>query len=249
MKTEITMKKILISLIGMMGLLGLVGCEKDHVGPETNQDRDIFYTVGGAAGLSGFSGTTAHLATEAEWDALLDRFCDYAQNGEQVMFCSTQHQTGSDYSVGKKGNTSDAPTSISTSDREELKAWMKVMEKDGKTVRVTYENGTWHGTAYANLGQDNMQEPQLYTGTLAFVPTPVLENPPLGGTVWAMQLNDGRSLILTLHGMMMWNDSDNPDENILMLEGAEISLEGVLGSHSDMNGNAFLTLGLYVEEN
>ena len=239
------MKKILIGLIGFMGLIGVVGCEKEQVNTpsETSQGHDIYYSINDGNVMSGLSGTTAHINTETEFDALLDHFCDYAQEGAQVMFCSV--------SSNSKGSSTNTPTSISTNDREELKAWMKEMEKAGKTVRVIYNegNGTWNGTAYANLGQENTQEAQMYTGALAFVPTPVLENPPLGGTVWAMQLPDGTTLILTVHGMMMWNDSENPDENILMLEGAEMQLEGVAGSHTDLQGNTFRTLSLYVEEN
>ena len=234
-----TISKIISLLIPV---LMLASCEKEN-NPGTIQGHDIFYTVSSNAGFSGFSGTTAHLTSEAEFDALLDRFCDYARNGEQVMFCGTTNNS----KVKGNNSSTDTPTSITTSDREELKAWMKVMEKDGKTVRVTYENGTWHGTAYANLGQENTQEAQMYTGTLAFVPTPVLENPPLGGTVWAMQQSDGTTLILTVHGMMMWNDSENPDENILMLEGAEMMLEGVTGYHTDLQGNTFMTLSINVE--
>lgn len=243
MKTEITMKKILISLIGMMGLLGLVGCEKDHMGPETNQDRDIFYTVSEGSAVAGFSGTTTHTSTEAEFDALLDSFCNYALNGGHVMFCSSRPASQA------KSSSTDTPTSISTTDREELKTWMKEMEKAGKTVQITYEDGsgTWHGRAYVNLGQGDLQESQTYSGTLVFVPTPVLEEPPLGGVVWAMQEDGGSTLIITLHGMMMWSESI--DDNMRIIQGAALTLEGVSGTYTDLQGNTFRTLSLYVEEN
>ena len=39
--------------------------------------RDITYTVGNNT-------TTVHLTTDAEWQTLLDRFCDYAQDGKSV---------------------------------------------------------------------------------------------------------------------------------------------------------------------
>lgn len=237
MKIEkLTMKKILTiaSFVGL--LMGMVACDKESTTVTESTERDIFYTIG----LSGFSGTTAHLTTEAAWDALLENFCDYAREGRQVTFCS---QGGSKTKAG----SSDRPTSISTSSREELKEWMKEMEKAGKTVRVTYDNGTWNGTAYANLGQDNMQEPQLYTGTLAFVPTPVLEEPPLGGSVWAMHVGNDSTLIITVHGMMMWNEQETPDENMSMLIGAEIVLEGVVNTYTDLEGNSFMTLDINVE--
>lgn len=234
-----TISKIISLLIPV---LMLASCEKEN-NPGTIQGHDIFYTVSSNAGFSSFSGTTAHLTSEAEFDALLDRFCDYARNGEQVMFCGTTNNS----KVKGNNSSTDTPTSITTSDREELKAWMKVMEKDGKTVRVTYENGTWHGTAYANLGQENTQEAQMYTGTLAFVPTPVLENPPLGGSVWAMHVGNDSTLIITVHGMMMWNENETPTDDMALLIGAEVILEGVVNTHTDLNGDTFLTLDINVD--
>ncbi len=233
------MKKIFIALMLTMGLAGMTSCEKEN-SESNNQTREIFYTVSEHSALSVFDGTTVRLTTEAEFDALLDRFCDYTQSGEQVMFVGTRPSQ-------MKGNASDTPTTISTSDREELKAWMKEMEKAGKTVRVTYDNGTWNGTAYVNLGQDDTQQAQLYTGTLVLAPTPVLENPPLGGAVWAMQLADGSTLILTVHGMMMWNESETPEGDVELLIGAELQLVGVAGTHTDLNGTPFQTLSLQVE--
>ena len=209
--------------------------------PDVNIERDIFYTVADQPSLAvlGAGGSTVHLITDAEWDALLDRFCDYSQSGEQVMFCSVGRQQS-------KGNTTTAPTSITTTDRETLKTWMKEMEKAGKTVRITYDNGTWNGTAYANLGQDDMQQTQMYTGTLVFVPAPVLEVPPMGGVAWAMQVSADSTLIITLHGMMMWSDSI--DDNMRLIQGATMSLEGVAGQHIDLENNTFMTIGLHVEE-
>lgn len=234
------MKKILFAL---MCLMGLVACEKEKADTPTDQGRDIYYTVSDGSSVSGFSGTTAHINTNDELDALLDRFCNFAQNGGQVMFC------GSLPASHTKASSSDTPTSITTTDREELKAWMKEMEKAGKTVQISYDdnNGTWNGRAYANLGQEDMREARMYTGTLTFVQPPVLEEPPLGGVVWAMQVNADSTLIITLQGMMMWNDSI--DENMRMIQGATVILEGVAGTHTDLHGNPFMSLSLNIEEN
>ncbi len=231
-----------MGLMGLMGIMGLVGCEKENPGTGTNQEHDIFYTVSEGFAGDGFSGTTAHIGTEGELDALLDRFCDYAQAGAQVMFVDTHPSM-------TKGNATDTPTSISTSDREELKSWMKEMEKAGKTVQITYDegNGTWNGRAYVNLGQDVMEESQMYTGVLTFIPAPALEEPPMGGVVWAMQMDNDSALIITLHGMMMWCDSI--DDNMRLIQGATMTLEGVAGTHTDLEGNIFRTLSLNVEEN
>lgn len=233
------MKKILISVIGLIGVIGMMGCEKEKVTGSDEQSviRDIYYAVG----PSFLSGSSAHLTTEAEWDALLDNFCNFAKEGEQVIFCGENHPQA-------KGNASDTPTTISTSDREELKVWMKEMEKAGKTVQITYneDNGTWSGRAYANLGQNNSQEPQMYTGTLDFVSTPVLEEPPLGGSVWAMHVGNDSTLIITVHGMMMWNENETPTDDMALLIGAEVILEGVVNTHTDLNGDTFMTLDINV---
>ncbi len=234
------MKKILISVIGLIGVIGMMGCEKEKVTGSDEQSviRDIYYAVG----PSFLSGSSAHLTTEAEWDALLDNFCNFAKEGEQVIFCGENHPQA-------KGNASDTPTTISTSDREELKVWMKEMEKAGKTVQITYneDNGTWSGRAYANLGQNNSQEPQMYTGTLDFVSTPVLEEPPLGGSVWAMHVGNDSTLIITVHGMMMWNENETPTDDMALLIGAEVILEGVVNTHTDLNGDTFMTLDINVD--
>ena len=232
------MKKILVSLIGLISIFGIVACNDDDT--EVRQERKVFYTVSEVAGIPAFSGTTVSLATDAEWETLLDRFCDYTLNGEQVTFYSSvsSHQA--------KISAKDTPTTITTADRDALKEWMKEMEKAGKTVRITYDNGTWNGTAYANLGQDDMQQTQMYTGTLVFVPAPVLEVPPMGGVAWAMQVSADSTLIITLHGMMMWSDSI--DDNMRLIQGATMSLEGVAGQHIDLENNTFMTIGLRVEE-
>ena len=123
----------LFSLLTAVALT-LVACNPDPVEP-TNVERDITYTVDG-------NRTTVHLNTEAEFDALLDHFCDYAEGGSTVTFYNAN-------SVAK-GSTKDA-THFSTTNREEMKRWMRAMENEGKTVTVTYdsETGTYNGMAYA----------------------------------------------------------------------------------------------------
>ncbi len=235
------MKKILISIIGIIGTMAMASCVKDNI--EVRQERAVFYTVSEGYAVAGFNGTTAHTATETEFDALLDRFCGYAQNGSQVTFYSSNHPA-----TQAKGDNNSTPTSISTTDRDKLKTWMKEMEKAGKTVQITYDDGTgtWHGRAYINLGQENMQAVQTYSGSLVYVEPPVLEEPPLGGVVWAMQVDADSTLIITLHGMMMWSDSISDD--MRLIEGATMIFEGVAGTHTDLQGNTFMTLSLNIEE-
>lgn len=60
-------------------VLCLTACEKD----KEDALRDIVYTVDGEEHR-----VATH--TEPEWEALLEHFCDYTQEGVQVMFCSTR---------------------------------------------------------------------------------------------------------------------------------------------------------------
>lgn len=126
--------KTIIKLLSLLAaVLTFAACEKDN----NRHERDITYTVFEKT-------TTVHLTTEAEWDALLDQFCNYAEDGSSVTFRNANRTT--------KSATKEAVT-YSTTSREEMKRWMAQMEDEGKTVTVTYDSqtGTWHGTAYANV--------------------------------------------------------------------------------------------------
>ena len=98
-------------ILAMLTVVSLAACDPEN--EETIFERDIFYTVANDEAFSGLSGKTIHLRTESEWEALLDRFCDYAKDGEQVLFCNTH--PGQPRS--KRSGTKDTPTSISTTGR------------------------------------------------------------------------------------------------------------------------------------
>ena len=235
--------RILVALLAFTATF--MSCDKEKPDVAAQQERDIYYVVSKSPSLAlvGGNSLSTHLSTEAEWDALLDRFCEYAKSGEQVMFCSDNNSQSQSQAKGTPSNT---PTTITTSDSQELKAWMKAMEQAGKTVRVTYDDnsGTWNGTAYANLSHEETLEAQVYTGTLVFVPTPVLDTPPTGGEVWAIQLADGSTPIITMHGMMILNSNLDTDYNIEGLQGAMMTLEGVISTYEDLMGNEFKTIDL-----
>ena len=127
MKTNLKLVALLAAVICF------AACEKNI---EMHHERDIVYTVAEQ------TTTTVHLTTEAEWDALLDRFCDYAEEGSSVTFRNTKS--------ANKSATKDA-TTFSTTSRDEMKRWMARMEDAGMTVTVSYDpnTGTWNGTAYA----------------------------------------------------------------------------------------------------
>ena len=90
-----------------------------------------------------------YLVDNNEWQALLDRFCDYAEDGSEVTFYNANHKAA-------KSPTKEAVT-YSTTDREEMKRWMAQMEDEGMTVTVTFDpaTGTWNGTAYATAPSTN----------------------------------------------------------------------------------------------
>ena len=137
------MKNTLKIFTLIAALLTMVACEKDNEKP-VNHERDITYTIAPAASaIDNATTTTIHLETEAEWQELLDRFCDYAEEGSEVSFYNANHKA-------TKSATKDA-TTFSTTDREAMKRWMAQMEDEGKTVTVSYDpaTGTWNGTAYA----------------------------------------------------------------------------------------------------
>lgn len=119
-------------------LLTMVACEKN----KEDALRDIVYTVDATEHR-----VTTH--TESEWDALLEQFCDYAEDGSTVSFYNAKNKVA-------KSAAKDV-TEFSTTSREEMKRWMAQMEDEGMTVTVTFDSntGTWNGTAYANATSTN----------------------------------------------------------------------------------------------
>lgn len=147
------MKKICrFTVMLVLSALCLMACSKQenlanegNEGNEgvNNKERVIVYTVGQ-------SESQRALATEAEWDALLDQLCDQAQMGTEVTFYNMSPTT---CHIGKNSNGTKSPISFSTTSRDEIKAWMKEMEEQGRTVRVSYDSatGTWSGVAYTTM--------------------------------------------------------------------------------------------------
>lgn len=155
------MKKIFFILIGLTTMMGLGSCSKDDGKSSRFNERDIVYTVAEET-------TTVHLTTEAEFDALLEQFCDWAEGGSTVSFYGTQ-APGTQASRLHAAGTAAYPTkeaiTYSTTDREAMKRWMAQMEDEGMTVTVTFDpnTGTWNGTAYATAPQPPMPSGELIT--------------------------------------------------------------------------------------
>ncbi len=152
------MKQIarLATMLAAVMLLG--ACNKEN--SVVSHVRDIVYTVTDGPLASSRQNTdttttTVHLETDAEFDALLGQFCDWAEGGSTVTFFGAQAAPGAQASRLHAAETAALPTkeatTFSTTSRTEMKRWMAQMEDEGMTVTVTYDpaTGTWNGTAYA----------------------------------------------------------------------------------------------------
>lgn len=189
----------IIALIAMFQ--GFAACEStgggDTVVPDGN--HEVVYILN-----SRVNRTT--LTSDSEWDQLLDRFCDYTADGQTVTFYGRNQSAA----ASKRTSASKEATSISTTSRDEMKRWMKEMERAGKTVTVTYDEGTgtWNGTAYVN-GPQAQTERTCYTGTLTLTTLPSDPTEP----VWALKVNDDSTLVLLLNGHTLYGYSPLLDEN------------------------------------
>ena len=138
-ETNIKDMRTSVKLFALLAaVLMLAACTPEPVEVE----RDIVYTVDETT-------TTVHLRTDTEFDALLEQFCDYAEEGSTVTF----------HNANKSPKGTKDATTFSTTDREAMKRWMAQMEDEGMTVTVTYDpaTGTWNGTAYATAPQPPLQ--------------------------------------------------------------------------------------------
>ena len=152
MKKQAYIKRTLkITALMALVVMCLAACKKQETnvdggggdGNHNKVERAIIYTVG-------HSENQRTVATEAEWDALLDHLCDQAQSGNEVIFYNMRPTS---CHTGKKVQAPKSPTTISTSSLDEIKAWMRDMEEQGRTVKVSYDSstGTWTGVAYSTM--------------------------------------------------------------------------------------------------
>lgn len=228
---NIYMKSIVAMLAVMM--LGLAACERDTDEGIQGQERVIVYAVGHEEGRT-------NVKDEAEWNALLDKFCSYAQGGSEVIFYNTA--TTQTPSTKGTGTMMKDVTTFSTTSREEMKNWMKDMEKAGKTVSVKYDNnsGTWNGTAYINAPyHEDVSE--SFTGILALVDMPPLTEPELSRKVAALVVNEDSVLFILKDGYLctsveVFTDGQHPGE--------EATLSGEVKVLQDINGDEFLVLDI-----
>lgn len=226
------MKKIFFILMGLTTMMGLGSCSKDDDKSSRFNERDIVYTVAEET-------TTVHLATEAEWQALLDRFCDYAEGGSSVTFRNAKS--------ANKSATKETVT-YSTTSREEMKRWMAQMEDEGMTVTVTFDSntGTWNGTAYATAPQPQPGSRQgCHTGVLTYAPMRAMSaGEVLPGMDWALQVGDTLFYLVTDGHFITANGETLTLDNDTHHLGDSITLCGNSVWNQDYYGEYFYCLVL-----
>lgn len=140
--------------LAFLAALSVAACHRPVTSEEENtepKERVIVYSVDA-------SEVRQTLENEEEWNTLLDLFCDYAKEGMTVTFYNMSQPH---ISSGKGTGGAKSTIRFSTTSSEEMKAWMKEMEQQGRTVSVSYDSGTgrWNGVAYAT-------NPANYTSNL-----------------------------------------------------------------------------------
>ncbi len=202
----------------------MTACGKDEPQTPATVDKDtqrtVIYTIGGNEGCR-------TVKDDTEWESMLDQLCDYAQQGEHVAFYSLGSHT---QQASKEG------TSISTTNREELKRWMKTMEREGKTVNVSYDDktGTWNGWAYANIPILN-DGSDCYTGVMTCVEMFLAD---YGMTmVPALIVGSDSVLVLERYGYILLCGGEFTD-------GDTITLCGTVESRQQDDGTEYLVLNL-----
>lgn len=217
------MKKFFFILMGLTAIIGLGACSKSDDNLSVFNERDIIYIVNDG------ERQTVHITTEAELDSLLASFCDYAESGSSVTFRNAKSTV--------KGTKETV--SFSTTDREEMKRWMRQMENEGKTVTVTFdsETGTYNGMAYTAamtvLSQWDFVSCHIirdysdYNGSPLYIDTTITDYAPLGNLTFYAN-NQVEVYIQGIEAIYppmyypivyYWTLTDNQDTMILEAEG------------------------------
>lgn len=194
--------------------------------PEVQNERTIVYAVGHSEGR-----TT--LKTDSEWDAMLDRMCTMAAEGNTVTF----------FNMGARANAKGVTKEevrFTTGDRQEMKEWMKEREKEGMTVSVSYDDktGQWSGVAHASaaIRQDLVD---CYAGYITCVEMPATGDPMMDGAlVPALVTADSTVMILKKDGYIMMCGGQMGDDSM------EMALCGTLTTCQDIAGNDYLVLDI-----
>lgn len=133
----------------ILALAGVTSCKQnppvESNTPWQDGEQTIAYTVD-----QDISEIT--LQSDAEWDGLIGKLLDYAEDGRAVSFYNTGRKVTLQGAVAKAKGTGQGKSdqTITTTSREKIKAWCREKEAEGKTVTIVYNKATgeWSGTAY-----------------------------------------------------------------------------------------------------
>lgn len=225
MKTKTSLTILLAAMLAMTACTKHEETTPAPAAAEVQTGRTIVYAAGHSEGM-------ATLKTEGEWDAMLDRLCSMAAEGNTVTF----------YNMGahaKATGTAKENRQITTEDRDEIKAWMKQMEKEGLTVTVTYDDNTgrWHGEA-RETSANRHDLVDCYSGHIVCVTMPATGDPMTDGTqVPALVTADSTALILKKDGYILVCCGMADDD-------MEMTLCGTLDVCHDLDGDEYLVLDI-----
>lgn len=133
----------------ILALAGVTSCKQnppvESNTPWQDGEQTIAYTVD-----QDISEIT--LQSDAEWDGLIGKLLDYAEDGRAVSFYNTGRKVTLQGAAAKAKGTGQGKSdqTITTTSREKIKAWCREKEAEGKTVTIVYNKttGEWSGTAY-----------------------------------------------------------------------------------------------------
>lgn len=133
----------------ILALAGVTSCKQnppvESNTPWQDGEQTIAYTVD-----QDISEIT--LQSDAEWDGLIGKLLDYAEDGRAVSFYNTGRKVTLQGTAAKAKGTGQGKSdqTITTTSREKIKAWCREKEAEGKTVTIVYNKATgeWSGTAY-----------------------------------------------------------------------------------------------------
>lgn len=143
------MKKTFRIIAIILALAGVTSCKQnppvESNTPWQDGEQTIAYTVD-----QDISEIT--LQSDAEWDGLIGKLLDYAEDGRAVSFYNTGRKVTLQGAAAKAKGTGlgKSDQTITTTSREKIKAWCREKEAEGKTVTIVYNKttGEWSGTAY-----------------------------------------------------------------------------------------------------
>lgn len=203
------MKHNIIILSVAAAFLFLTSACKHNNSTEATETTTIVYSVQNADIYAGHMSDPVAVAVEGdeELDNLLDQFCDRVAAGYTVTFYNPSAGDLQQTKSTKSKDSNNGQQSISTTSRDELKAWCSKMEKAGRTVVISYDDktGIWNGYAYA-IGPSSSSQMSTFVANYSakdFVT--LLTADPANGKLYITSQNNGLWLPIVNQGIVVYN--------------------------------------------